>query len=230
MVRGYTGKCMGINSNIHLVMFDIDGTLIDSGEYDAVLFKQAIKDVLDIEISDDWSSYRNVTDSGILEEIIDNFGIVSDRSLIHDQVKQRFFDLNEKYLRDRPAALREIPGAKDFINRLDKMASVAIAIATGGWEETARFKLEGVGIDTANLVLTSSSDALSRAEIIRLAENRALAGRNAVEKIYFGDGIWDKRACEELNYNFIAIGNNVDHETRFMNFLAADELISHLGL
>lgn len=216
--------------DIQLVMFDIDGTLIDSEEYDACLFKQAIKEVLDIEIGDDWSAYRHVTDSGILEEIIDSCGIVSDRSLIHDRVKQRFFDLNEKYMRERPAALREIPGAKDFIRRLNIMDSVAVAIATGGWEETAKLKLEGVGIDTANLILTSSSDAHSRAEIIKLAENRALGGRNAARKTYFGDGIWDKKTCEALNYNFIAIGSNVDHDTRFRNFLESEEIISHLGL
>ena len=213
-----------------LVMFDIDGTLIDSEEYDAMLFKQAIREVLDIEIGDNWSSYRNVTDSGILEEIMETCGIVYDRGLIHDKVKQLFFDLNERYLTERPHALREIPGARYFINRLKAMESVAVAIATGGWEETARMKLEGVGIGTADLTLVSSSDALSRTEIIRLAENRALAGREVSIKTYFGDGIWDKHACEVLGYDFIAIGNNVDHCTRFADFQATESIISHLGL
>ena len=213
-----------------LVMFDIDGTLIDSREYDASLFKQAIKEVLDIEIGDNWSSYRHVTGGGILEEIIETCGIVYDRHLIHDKVKQLFFDLNEKYLAERPQALREIPGARMFIDRLRDIESVTLAVATGGWEETARMKLEGVGIETAGLVLASSSDAHSRTEIIKLAERRALAGKDISRKTYFGDGIWDKRACEILDYNFIAIGDNVDHDTRFPDFLSVQAIISHLGL
>lgn len=213
-----------------LVMFDIDGTLIDSREYDANLFKQAIKEVLDIEIGDNWSSYRHVTGGGILEEIIETSGIVYDRNLIHDKVKQLFFDLNERYLTERPQALREIPGARQFIDRLKDMESVMLAVATGGWEETAKMKLEGVGIETTGLVLASSSDAHSRTEIIRLAESRALAGEEVLRKTYFGDGIWDKRACEALDYDFIAIGNNVDHHTRFPDFLATEAIISRLGL
>lgn len=213
-----------------LIMFDIDGTLIDSVEYDALLFKQAIREVLDIEIGDNWSSYRNVTDGGILDEIMETCGIVYDRGLIHDRVRQLFFDLNKTYLTERPHALREVPGARCFINRLKDAESVTVAIATGGWEETARMKLEGVGIDTTDLTLASSSDALTRTEIIRLAERRALAGREVSKKTYFGDGIWDKQACEMLDYDFIAIGNNVDHSTRFADFQATESIILRLGL
>ncbi len=215
---------------LQLVVFDIDGTLIDSEEYDASLFKQAIKSVIDIEIGDDWSSYRNVTDGGILDEIIDTHGITGNKDVLHNQVKELFFELNERYLTKRPGALREIPGARDFIGRLNSMESVTIAIATGGWEETARLKLEGVGIETDNLIIASSSDAHSRTEIIKLAENRALVGRNATRKTYFGDGVWDKQACEELDYNFIAIGNNVDHITRFSDFLSMEDIFFNLGL
>lgn len=213
-----------------LVVFDIDGTLIDSMEYDAMLFKQAIREVLDIEIGDEWSSYRNVTDGGILDELLENYGIVYDRNLIHDKVKQLFFDLNAGYLRERPHALREVPGAKSFIDRLRGMEAVTVAIATGAWEDTARLKLEGVGIDTTELILASCSDAHSRTEIIRVAESRALAGGDTARKTYFGDGIWDKYACETLDYDFVAIGNNVDHSIRFQDFQEADAIITHLGL
>ena len=213
-----------------LVVFDIDGTLIDSEAYDASLFKQAIRDVLNIEICDNWSSYRHVTDGGILDEIIDTHGITDNRNTVHDEVKKLFFELNERYLSERPGALREIPGAKDFLTQLENKESVRVAIATGGWEETAVMKLEGVGINTGDLVIVSSSDAHCRTEIIKLAENRALAGRNAVKKTYFGDGVWDKQACEELDYDFVAIGANVDHRTRFADYLSPDEIFVHLGL
>jgi beta-phosphoglucomutase-like phosphatase (HAD superfamily) len=37
---------------MHLVVFDIDGTLVDSGEYDSDLYAQAIKDVLGVQVDD----------------------------------------------------------------------------------------------------------------------------------------------------------------------------------
>ena len=51
-------------------MFDIDGTLIQSCEYDEECFVKAIETALGIsQINKDWGVYRNVTDTGILQEI-----------------------------------------------------------------------------------------------------------------------------------------------------------------
>ena len=36
-----------------------------------MLYAKAVRNVLGIEIDEDWSSYQNVTDSGILQEILD---------------------------------------------------------------------------------------------------------------------------------------------------------------
>ena len=55
---------------VHLVMFDIDGTLVDSDEFDGALYAQAVQSVLGADVDTTWSSYENVTDSGILEEIL----------------------------------------------------------------------------------------------------------------------------------------------------------------
>ena len=53
------------------IIFDIDGTLIDSEHIDARFFVQAVRDVCgDIHLSKDWSSYKKVTDIGIITEIL----------------------------------------------------------------------------------------------------------------------------------------------------------------
>ncbi len=52
---------------MHLIVFDVDGTLVESDEFDGVLYAKAVRDVLDIDVDEDWSSYRHVTDSGILD-------------------------------------------------------------------------------------------------------------------------------------------------------------------
>ena len=96
---------------MHLILFDIDGTLVDSHEFDAELFVRAVRTVLGIGIGDDWSSYRNVTDGGILDEIIDGAGLRSDRTRIHREVRDTFAGLVSEYLEEQGGHLPEIPGA-----------------------------------------------------------------------------------------------------------------------
>ena len=213
---------------MHLVLFDIDGTLVDSDEFDSELYVAAVRKVLGIEIGDDWSAYRNVTDGGILDEIIDNAGLNADRLRIHSEVKAVFAGLVSEYLDEREGRLPEIEGAGTFLAELKSLPDVSMALATGGWEETARMKLRAAGLDRYSLPLASGSDALTRVEIMQIAENRALDGRDADRRTYFGDGVWDKRASEELGYDFIAIGDKVQHNARYPDFRCKRTILAHL--
>ena len=213
---------------MHLILFDIDGTLVDSDEFDAELYVQAVREVLGIEIDDDWSTYRNVTDGGILDEIMDKAGLKTGRRRIHSEVKAVFCGLVSEYLDERVGRLPEIAGAGAFLAELESLPEVAIGLATGGWEETARMKLRAAGLDRYSLPLASGSDAFTRVEIMQIAENRALADRKASRRTYFGDGIWDKRASEELGYEFIAIGDKVNHHARYPDFQRSKTIIAQL--
>ena len=213
---------------MHLVLFDIDGTLVDSDEFDAELYVQAVREVLGVEIDDDWSTYRNVTDGGILDEIIDNAGLKAGRLRIHSEVRDTFVGLVSEYLNEREGRLPEIEGAGAFLAGLESLPDVSTALATGGWEETARLKLRAAGLDRYSLPLASGSDAFTRVEIMQIAEKRALDGRNASRRTYFGDGVWDERASEELGYDFIAIGDKVQHHTRYPDFGRGKAILSRL--
>ncbi|MGA8848600.1 MAG: hypothetical protein WB564_02055 [Dehalococcoidia bacterium] len=57
---------------IHLVMLDVDDTLVIGNGIDVVCFSEAVKEVLGVDnIDTDWSHYLHVTDSGIASEIIE---------------------------------------------------------------------------------------------------------------------------------------------------------------
>lgn len=213
---------------MHVILFDIDGTLVDSDEFDAELYVAAVRKVLGIEIGDDWSAYRNVTDGGILDEIIDNAGLTAGRLRIHAEVKAVFAGLVSEYLDEREGRLPEIEGASAFIAQLESLPEVSVALATGGWEETARMKLRAAGLDRYSLPLASGSDVFTRVDIMQIAENRALDGRDADRRTYFGDGIWDKQASEKLGYEFIAIGDKVKHPTRFPDYRRGRAILSRL--
>jgi phosphoglycolate phosphatase-like HAD superfamily hydrolase len=144
---------------MHLVMFDIDGTLVDSAGFDADLYAQAVEGVLDIEVDRNWDAYEHISDSGILDQLLRDSRFDSDRAALAARVQQRFVGLVRDYLRRGPVAVREIAGAKRLVERLLALPDVRVAIATGGWEPTARLKLEYVGIDVGGAGFASSSDA-----------------------------------------------------------------------
>ena len=215
---------------MHLIVFDVDGTLVQSEEFDWKLYVQAIQTVLEIDIDDDWSGYRHVTDSGILQEIIEN----ADRNKSHPnpftRVKETFVRMMAHHLDDRGGRLSEVAGARAFVETLRSRPEVSVAIATGGWRETAMMKLRGIGLNPKEICLASASDAVSRVEIMRVAEQRALQGMRAERRTYFGDRSWDLKACQELGFDFIAIGNNVSHPKRYPDFRDAEAILEELGL
>ena len=56
---------------MHAVILDIDGTLLSSNEVDDSLYLAAVRRVLgQVKVRESWSLYRNVTDGGILHEIL----------------------------------------------------------------------------------------------------------------------------------------------------------------
>ena len=111
-----------------------------------------------------------------------------------------------------------------------KHPGVRVAVATGGWKETALIKLRAIGLDPLRLPLASSSDAMSKVDIMRIAERRTLPNEYAKRKTYFGDSRYDKEVSRELGYNFIAIGETVDYHLRYPNFLDAESILDDLGL
>lgn len=203
---------------MHLVVFDVDGTLVESEDFEGVLYAGAVRNTLRIDVDEDWSGYRHQTDGGILNEVLDRNGSDGDRSLAHASVRREFIALVSGYLAARGDRLPEVPGARAFVGRLAARPDVAVGIATGGWKETAAMKLRAIGLDPDSLNLASGSDAASRVEIMRVAEIRALAGRAADRKTYFGNRPWDREASRRLGWHFVGIGPDVQHSARFNDF------------
>lgn len=203
---------------MHLVMFDIDGTLVDSTGFDSRLYAQAIREILDVPFSTRWEKYQHVTDSGILHEIIHDHAMQSEQQQIAEQVAARFCELVRCHIDENRATVTEIPGARVFLAKLAADPNVQLAFATGGWEKTARMKLEAVKISLTDIPIATSDDAMSRTEIMEIAERRAASARPFSGKIYVGDRAWDKKAAKEMGYQFWAIGGQVSHKLSYQDY------------
>ena len=201
---------------MHLVMFDIDGTLTTSNRIDTECFLGALGDVLGIHgVDTDWSKYRNATDQGCLEEVVQHH---RNRTPTPTEVlafKTRHFDLLRQKSAADPSTCKLIPGAWDVLVDLSSRKGVAVSLATGAWQESAKIKLETARIPFHDLPMASSDDDVSRTAIMRVAEERTKQNTGCPtfrSKTYIGDAVWDGLAAGQLQYEFIGIaqGPNAD--------------------
>lgn len=201
------------------VMFDIDGTLVQSYEFDECLFIEAVKYVTNINIDSDWGNYPDVTDSGLIKTFCERQAEPELYAQWYEPIKSYFVETLTKHINSHPVIAT--PGAVSFFDHLRDSLDYEISIATGGWSETALLKLQSAGFDTAGVTLKSSNDHFQRTEIMKLAQT-------SPNTTYFGDGEWDKRACHELNFSFIAVGNRVSHTVAVIDFTDAKNIFKLL--
>jgi phosphoglycolate phosphatase-like HAD superfamily hydrolase len=216
----------------HLIIFDVDGTLVDAHALDCGSFDYA---------------FREVTGGGLPESMWTTFDEVTAQSVIHQALgKLRHDDVSEikERIRDlflaglsaghgsAPASISAFPGAIDLISGLKTSPSLRVAIATGCWRETAHFKLKSAGFDIADIPFACASDRYSRAEIILLAAERA--GVPIEQTVYVGDGVWDLKATRQLGIPFIGVGRKIGAlrnagAQHTMEVLSSDGLAQVLG-
>jgi phosphoglycolate phosphatase-like HAD superfamily hydrolase len=207
-------------------MFDIDGTLIESADFDSECFTEAVKEVTGFDIDTDWSRYEHVTDAGILNEFFLEKDI-QNTNIVAKNVKTVF--LSKIQTRIEQESIHEITGASAFIATLKRLDGVVISFATGGWYESAVLKLNSAGIDVSAIPIASSNDHYSRIEIMKIAEKRATK-KVKFAFTYFGDGSWDLNACKELGVIFVLVGDKIEHAQSIKSFEDKNVALEYIGL
>jgi phosphoglycolate phosphatase-like HAD superfamily hydrolase len=193
----------------NLAIFDIDGTLTQSVAVDEVCFVQTFRDVLGIErINTNWLEYTFFTNSGLALEICRNHLGRDPGGAEISRLRSRFAELLCDAVEGRGQPIEEVPGAAALLHRLGTHPRWHVAIATGGWSVSARFKLASAGLPVDAFPWASADDALDRVDILRTAIRRAEQdyGQDAFEKVvYIGDGVWDVRATKALGIGFLGL-------------------------
>lgn len=187
-----------------LIIFDVDGTLVGGEEHDWAAFDRALHDHLGfVHVPGFFAELEDVT----AENVVTAAARACARTC-SEAVKTQVQDAYLAGLRAAHASTGDgfpaRPGAKALLDHLASTAGVTVAIATGDWRPTITFKLGCAGIDVSRFVVATASDAPRRADIIRLAAERA--GRPIEDAVYVGDGVWDLRACRQLGIPFIGTG------------------------
>lgn len=192
------------------IIFDIDGTLTNTTKIDDICYMNAFEKIFAASIRDvEWNQLNNVTDWGITEELVANRLNRKVNLKEITEFKNSFLqNLTDAYGQDK-SNFKEIEGASKFYTSLLNKNQYKVGIATGGWEETANFKLNIIGIDPSNVCYANSNHFISREEIVADVINQlnSDSDNQPNEIIYFGDGEWDYKTCKKLNIRFIGIDN-----------------------
>ncbi|MBX7257391.1 MAG: HAD family hydrolase [Candidatus Hydrogenedentes bacterium] len=189
---------------MRLILFDIDGTLTATSDADKDCYDRAFLRAFGVPLpTTDWHAYKHVTDTGIIHEVVEPaWGRPVAISEI-EAFESAFLDELMMAFETNPGGFTEVPGACALLSALQKMENVAIALATGGMRKTALFKLSKIGIDGEQLAGGFANDAISRADIARIAAQRT--GVQASDIVYVGDGMWDLLTSRELGMRYVGI-------------------------
>jgi phosphoglycolate phosphatase-like HAD superfamily hydrolase len=194
---------------MQLVVFDIDDTLTKSMAVDNDCFVRSLEQVFGFRnVSTDWSTYRHVTDAGIVNELFE-------RHFERGPTAREIETFHAHFLTELRAAIELNPvepvkGAKLILHTLCASARHDVALATGAWQASARLKLKSAGLENADIPLASSDDHFARTEILKKAIASARYQNNArsySSTVYVGDGVWDATTCHELGLSFLGIAS-----------------------
>src|SRR5437879_9272308 len=157
---------------MHLVMFDIDGTLTETMKIDEECFVRSFKDVFGFaDIDTDWSHYPHTTDSGIFHDVFTSRIGRTPTAQEVSQFRQHFIQLLATASSQSPFA--PVAGADRLLSRLAQGGSHRVSFATGGSRDSARLKMASAGMCCDDHPEASADDALDRESLMRLCRQRA---------------------------------------------------------
>jgi len=203
-----------------LVLFDVDGTLVDAGGSGRWAMTRAFEEVFGIPDAEPFSRavrFDGMTDPLILKAIARNASIQETDLLRGGEALRRSFLTHlERRLADTRSK-RALPGVFELLDRLAGVHHAAVALATGNIEPGARLKLGSVGLDGYFEMGGFGDDAEDRAGIGRVARRRVEEKLDtAIEPsrvVLVGDSVQDVEAARANGYRCLAVGTGwVGHE------------------
>ena len=201
-----------MSSPVNLVVFDVDGTLLDNLVCEDECYTRALRDRLGLHaMTSDWSEYEHVSDEGIaIEAFRRAFDATPSREVL-SAAADRFVALLTAAHAAQP--IRPVSGAVALLQTLPSRGW-AVALATGAWRGAAVFKLTAAGIPYETLPIATAEDGPARTDIVRAAWLRAEhAHHTRFDRVVaVGDGAWDVEAARMLTLPFVGRGDGAGAE------------------
>jgi phosphoglycolate phosphatase-like HAD superfamily hydrolase len=216
---------------MRLILFDVDGTLVDCGGQVRPLFGAALEEVFGTAGDLDGYDFAGKTDPRIVLDLMTAAGIAG------HAVQAGLPRMREAYLRRLEAGLRResirlLPAVADLLARLAVRKGLAIGLLTGNWERGARAKLGRVGLDGYFPFGAFGEDGAERADLVPAALARAAACRGGSfspeETLIVGDSPLDVACARAHGARALAVATGRTPAAALAE-AGADWVIADLG-
>src|SRR5579875_437386 len=178
------------------ILFDIDGTLVDSNYLHVDAWARAFDDVHHPVPA--WRIHRAIgMDSGTLLETL----LEDDADRLGDEAKERH---SAHYEQQKPR-LRAFDGARELLRTLADRG-LKVVLATSAPESEFAALREVLGVDDAVAEFTTSEDvstAKPAPDVVQVALKKA--GVGAGEALMVGDAAWDMQAAGRAGVDAIGV-------------------------
>ena len=159
---------------MRLVLFDIDGTLLNSGGMGRAAMQRALSETFGSPGNPSYR-YDGKTDKQIVRDVMRLEGHSDEHidSRMH-QLLERYLDGLREGARSGKFNVRPLEGVLDILAALEKRDDVILGLLTGNVETGARIKLKLAGIDPDRFRVNAfGSDHEHRPELPAIAQRRA---------------------------------------------------------
>jgi len=155
---------------MHLLLLDIDGTLLRVHGAGASAIEKAIASVTGQPISTDGISFSGRTDPNILRDVVRENGLVP-RPALMEEITATYTEAARNTIVE--ADVERLPGTDELLSLLSKRDDIYLALVTGNVEPVAYQKLRAVGFAHHFSVGAFGSDHATRSKLPGLAMRRA---------------------------------------------------------
>jgi phosphoglycolate phosphatase-like HAD superfamily hydrolase len=196
-----------------LVLFDVDGTLVDAAGAGRWAIDRAFEQVFGLVAIDSREAgvrFNGRTDPTIIEEIAEKNGL--HRALLEERrpdLEARYLSLLERRLATSESPARALPGVSELLAELER-ESVPFGLLTGNLRRGAELKLRAIRLDGYFRDGAFGSDGPDRVALGKLARERfeARAGSpiDPASVVVVGDAPEDIRAARANGYRCLAVG------------------------
>jgi HAD superfamily hydrolase (TIGR01509 family) len=178
------------------VLFDVDGTLIDSNYLHVHAWYRAFTEAkVEVEA---WRIHRSIGMDG--SALLASLAEAAD-----EDTRARLKDRHSRYYQETAPVLRRLPGARELLQAVDKLG-LQIVLATSAPEDELSILREVLACDDLLSAVTSSNDvdtAKPEPDIVQVALERA--GVDVAHAVFVGDTVWDVEACKRAGVPTIAV-------------------------
>jgi phosphoglycolate phosphatase-like HAD superfamily hydrolase len=160
---------------MHIVLFDIDGTLVLTGRAGLRAMNRACEDLVRSDNAMAGVTFAGRTDWSILDDVLRNHGHTLDETLL-ETLRGRYIGHLEEEIQFPGYGVKDVlPGIRPLLDALTAREDVRLGLLTGNFIEGARIKLAYFDLWKYFPWGAFGGDAASRNDLVPIAVARARA-------------------------------------------------------